>query len=169
MAASWQFEALELLLEGGADVLAPENQFAMTPLHYAANATPTKLAVGEAVRIINRLDGSTDPSLRALEELNRPNGATTLRSLLRAGGRPNGRDRLNRAPLHIIAEPERDSKWGSQELSEAVSLLISFGARMDDSPVLVALRSRYPDINYPALAEKWASLPVINGDKLDVK
>jgi hypothetical protein len=59
-------------------------------------------------------------------------------------------------------------QWGAQELSEAVSVLISFGARMDDTQLLTGLKTRFPDINYAALAEKWASLPVINGDKLNV-
>jgi ankyrin repeat protein len=60
LAASWQFEALEVLLDTDAvDVNAMDIITGMTPLHYAVQARPIKKAVGEAQRIMNRWKLST--------------------------------------------------------------------------------------------------------------
>ncbi len=70
----------------------------------------------------------------------------------------------------MLADPDCEIRWGPLELHDAVSVLLSFGARIpDDSAAVVqAIRVRYPDINAAAQAEKWASLPALNAEDLGV-
>jgi len=188
LAASWQYEALDLLLQADADVNARAARSGMTALHLACQAQPLKFAEGEAKRIMQGGDitASTGGSSKGValtgsgsaggvgsegpvyEKLNHPMGPTTLRTLLKAGARPNMRDSKGRSPLAILAEPGRDDLWDLMELTDGVSVLLSFGARFDDSPAVQALRHRLVGINIEALMERWASLPVINGDALNI-
>ena len=196
LAASWQYETMELLLYADADVNARCARGGMMPLHLACLAAPIKRAVGEAARIIQGADaaesassagnrstspvpagsGSASPPIATsaaaaagqYEKLNHPFGSTTLRALLKAGARPNAKDSRGRTALHILAELGRDDLWDLMELTDGVSVLVSFGARFDDSPALAGLKSRMLGISVDALAERWASLPVINGDALNL-
>lgn len=186
LAASWQYEALELLLLADADANARGARSGMTPLHYACLAQPIKLAEGEAKRIMQGSDNTTssnggNSAAKAseaddqgagqgpvYEKLNHPMGSTTLRTLLKAGARPNMRDSQGRTALHILAEPGRDDLWDLMELTDGVAVLVSFGARFDDSPALQALKGRLIGTNVEALVERWQSLPVINGDALNL-
>lgn len=188
LAASWQYEALELLLQAGADVNARCAKTGMTALHLACLASPIKLAEGEAKQIIQGTSNSSSssstsdgtaisasapaagpvPGASIYEKINHPFGSTTLRTLLKAGARPNAKDSKARTALHILAEPGRDDLWDLMELTDGVAVLVSFGARFDDSAALAGLKSRMLGINVDALIERWASLPVINGDALNV-
>jgi ankyrin repeat protein len=186
LAASWQYEALELLLQAEADPNARAAKLGMASLHLACLAQPLKRAEGEAKRIIQGDDptvttnaiisgsgkGSTGgEDARAspvFEKIHHPMGSTTLRTLLKAGARPNMRDSQGRTPLHILAEPGRDDLWDLMELTDGVAVLVSFGARFDDSVALQGLKSRLIGVSVEALVERWASLPVINGDTLNL-
>lgn len=179
LAASWQFEALELLLQAGADVNARCAKTGMTALHMACMASPIKMAEGEAKQIMQGSGSAETPggapqgsginiSGSPYEKINHPFGATTLRTLLKAGARPNAKDGKGRTALNILAEPGRDDLWDLMELTDGVSVLVSFGARFDDSAASAGLKTRMLGINVDALAERWGSLPVINGDALNV-
>jgi ankyrin repeat protein len=186
LAASWQYEALELLLQADAEANARVGKSGMTALHLACLAQPIKLAEGEAKRIIQGSDatasstsakernvpsptgGAEAGAASVYEKLNHPMGSTTLRTLLKAGARPNAKDSRGRTALHILAEPGRDDLWDLMELTDGVAVLLSFGARFDDSAALQGLKSRLLGVSVEALVERWSSLPVINGDALNL-
>jgi ankyrin repeat protein len=116
LSASWQFEAAELLLVAEADVNARCAVSGMMPLHLACLAEPIKLAEGEAKRIIqgsdlNQSEQNVDPAHALFEKLNHPFGSMMLRTLLKAGARPNAKDSKGRTALHILAEKGRDDLW----------------------------------------------------------
>ena len=96
----------------------------------------------------------------------------TLRALLQYGARPNQKDAAGRAPLQVLVENEaawRHSGCSPTQRSEAVSLLISFGARLDDSNLCLALRAQCPDVNLDALAERWSQSPAASVDALGLR
>jgi len=170
----------------------------MTPLHVACLASPLKRAEGEGMRILHSKEanprseknndnndnnnnddsnnnghaGNVNKNQNAaplMEKLNHPYGSTTLRALLKAGARPNMKDARGRTALHILAEPGRDDLWDLMELTDGVAVLVSFGARFDDSsPALVSLKDRLLGVDVDALIDRWNSLPVINGDSLNL-
>mmetsp|Transcript_35397 Transcript_35397/g.77942 ORF Transcript_35397/g.77942 Transcript_35397/m.77942 type:complete len:975 (-) Transcript_35397:66-2990(-) len=198
LAASWHYEAMELMLKAGAEVNmrggAGDNL--AQPLHLACLASPLKLAEGEGSRIMNGKDKhqrshaststaptaslSTSSSAAALgtpdkpyqypqyEKLHHPYGCSTLKALLKAGARPNAKDSKGRSALLILAEPGREDLWDQLEMTDAVAALVSFGARFDDSAPLQALRGRLLAVDVGALTERWQSLPVIDGDPLNL-
>lgn len=171
LAASWQNEPLELLLENGCpDINAIESDLGMTPLHFAARANPIKNAVGEGMRIVSNskmgdLEGQPDNSPEPIH----PSGCVdTLRTLLQHGAKPNVKDNYGRTPLHILLAPEVVILWEIEDLEAAVALLISYGARPDE--VLIGtMKSKFPELNVTAFFEKWTSLPPIDCKKLDIK
>lgn len=172
LSASWSYQSVQLLTDAGADVHMTHKITQMTALHYAATATSLKFSMGEGARILNSIGPVTESD--PLEELSRPHGADTLKVLLRAGAKPNLKDSLGRTALYIIAECDQSnntsSKWGtSDELIDAVVVLLSYGSRIEESPVLIALRNKFPDVNLAAVIEKWNSLPILNCDGLEIK
>ena len=126
LAASWQHEALEFLLEHGANVLAFGIDGGMNALHLAADAAPLKRGGGEGHRLMAGINAEDD---NEPEELSREDGVPTLRALLRAGARPNVRDAQGRTPLQLVAEAE--AVWDDRA-SFALELLLGCGARVLD-------------------------------------
>jgi ankyrin repeat protein len=182
LAASWQFDSMNLLIEEGVDPRIIDNSpDKRTSLHYAANATPLKLAISESIVLLDKIgiapssstallmsnnnDAESGFNFEIKEELNRPFGASTLRSLLNAGARPNFKDGNGKTALSIITQPEQAQLWG-EEWIDAIAVLMAFGARVEDP---VSLKNRCPEINFAAFAEKWSSVPVVNGDGIDIK
>lgn len=171
LSASWQHDTLELLLEAGAHVNCRCSSSGMTALHLAAAASPIKPAVGAGARILHLVrvppDGGAGQSV-PVEEINRSHGVATLRTLLKHGVKPNARDSQGRTALQILSESMREDRWPAEELADAVVLLVSFGARFDDSSASLAnLKSKLSmHGSVEAIVEKWSSLPAINGDSL---
>jgi len=126
LAASWQHEALEFLLEHGANVLAFGVDGGMNALHLAADGTPLKRGRGEGHRLMAGTHAEDDD---APEDLSREDGVPTLRALLRAGARPNVRDAHGRTPLQLVVEAE--AVWGDR-VGYALELLLGCGARLLD-------------------------------------
>lgn len=182
LAGSWQFNCMEILIEDGANISAVEKETGMTALHRAISGRPLKRAIGEGSIILREgtaYDRKNDfpyvydnvwkkSTPVEMEELNRPYGAETIKTLLRAGAAPNKKDGRGRTPLAIIAQEDTIDIWDF-DLSEAVAALLSFGARLDDSPAISSLKSKCFDINFAALQEKWISTPPVNGDALGIK
>ncbi len=168
LSASWQWEAAELLLTAEADVSARCAGSGMTALHLACLASPIKLAEGEAKRIIKGADlsstESSDTSGSLYEKINHPFGSMMLRTLLKAGSA-----RICNAVRPLLSFAfGRDELWDLMELTDAVAVLVSFGARFDDSAVLQGLKNKLLGVSVEALVERWGSLPVINGDALNL-
>ena len=82
--------------------------------------------------------------------------------------KPNARDSQGRTALQILAENAREDRWPAEELADAVALLVSFGARFDDSSASLARLKNKLNMHgsLEAIVEKWGSLPAINGDSL---
>lgn len=171
LSASWQYDTLELLLEAGAHVNCRCSSSGMTALHLAAAASPIKPALGAGVRISHQVRVSPDAYVGQsvpVEEINRSHGVATLRTLLKHGVKPNARDSQGRTALQILSENMREDRWPAEELADAVALLVSFGARFDDSSASLAnLKSKLSmHGSVEAIVEKWGSLSAINGDSL---
>lgn len=224
LAASWQYEALEVLLEADtSDVNAMDIVTGLTPLHAAVQARPMKKAIGEAQRIMSRMKAASTTTLTSssststssstplspvaayhnnysnnggsvvvplrtqspaagqmlnnnnnpvdTETLHTPYGVDTIRTLLKAGAKPNIRDCHGRTPLGLLlTDLEAQDRWlDREEILPAIAILISFGARVDlDSAGAVALKNLYPDLMVAAFVEKWTSLGVIDCTALGV-
>jgi len=170
LSASWQYDTLDLLLGAGAHVNCRCNSFDMTALHLAAAAAPIKRAVGAGARISHKVVRVSSDSGGAspVEHINRPYGVATLRTLLKYGAKPNARDSQGRTALQILAENMSEERWPAEELVDAVALLVSFGARFDDSSASVMNLKNKLNMHgsVEAVVEKWGSLPVISGDNL---
>ena len=158
----------------------------MTPLHYAANATSIKFAEGDGMRIMAHSGSGNitnaifrkDDEEAILEELNHPYASETLRTLLKFGAKPNAKDVQGRTALMILLEPANESKWEKEELEGAISVLLSFGARVDEvtnggitgtNSLANLLRNKMQDLNMDAFLEKWNLLPVLDCNKLEVR
>lgn len=200
----------------------------MNALHFAAAATPLKMATGLGRSVLRRSsagtaasnanpspDGNTSSNAAAVkdyEPLQFAHQADMLRTLLKFGARPNAKDGMGRTPLmHLtevykrtVANSKLRSPGGSCEtaaastptsasaksasspvagtvafteaesevvesLISAASTLISFGARWDDgSSALSELKAALPQLNVPALTEKWTSMQPVSGDELKI-
>lgn len=187
LAASWQYEPMDLLLDAGCtDVNSFDNRYYMTPLHYAANATSIKFAEGDGMRIMAHTGSKSitkalfrgDDEDAVLEELNHPYASDTLRTLLKNGAKPNSKDVQGRTAMMILLEPANESKWNREELETSISVLLSHGARVDEvtnggitgsNSVANILRVKFPDLNIAAFLEKWNLLPVLDCGKLEIK
>lgn len=148
LAAGWQFEAMDLLLQRGAEVWRRcDSDRSYTPLHFAVAAAPLKHAVGVAARLLGSSHGCNggedgDSHLlhdMAAEKLVYANGPRALASLLKYGARPNSKDSLGMTPLQILGE--RELYWGIY-LLQAVCILVEAGARLDDSAACNTLRAK---------------------------
>lgn len=172
LAASWQFEALEELLEADvSDVNSIEVAQGMVPLHFAVQARPTKKNIGESQRIMNPGVEFTTQQLLEPEPLHRPHGVDTIRALLKAGAKPNYQDCQGRTPLSmLVMDSEAQQRWQDrEEILPPLAMLISFGARADDPAVAAALKNKFSELAVPAFVEKWASLAAIDCNALNVK
>lgn len=186
------------------------DRLGMTALHCAVLAQPIKRAMGEGTVILQKLETNSNtfsdeeisrvPSASSesskqnengekevpwwktkVEALNFPHGATTVRSLLRVGARPNLKDANGRTALQLLMLEESDdpedsieARWGGDvtDIGDAVIELLTYGARIDanDTALQVALKSRLKDyINIPALIEKWNLFPTIDADTLGIR
>lgn len=86
----------------------------MTALHYAADAWSLKSSIGEGERIISstaKNQQEKDDTEVSPEDLNRPHGGATLKTLLWAGSMPNLKDANGRTPLHVLAESDASSLY----------------------------------------------------------
>jgi ankyrin repeat protein len=146
LAASWQYDPMKLLLEDKVDPNYVSGKYNFSALHYAANASPLKKAKGEASKVLNSF--KDDGDINKPEELNVRTGVITLKTLLEAGAKPNYRDSRGKSALQLIGE--QCDQWGSN-LSEAVGVLLSYGARLDESAQIAILRSKCPDINFESI------------------
>jgi ankyrin repeat protein len=60
--------------------------------------------------------------------------------------------------------------WTSDEVLDAVTVLISHGARVDEaSPVTVSFRNKLPAFKVAYLMEKWNAKPVVSSELLDLR
>lgn len=176
LAASWQHEALEFLLEHDcSDVNAQEYREGLTPLHSAVQALPLKRAIGEAQLIMSRAQqtGVSPQSLTEVEALNHPFGVDTLRVLLKAGAKPNAKDAHGRTPLAmLLTDLEVQDRWlDREEILPAIALLIASGARVETSDAMLtaALKAQYSDLMVAAFVEKWQTLGQVDGSKLGIR
>jgi ankyrin repeat protein len=169
LAASWQHEPMEILLENGCvEVNSFEDEFGMPPLHFACRASPMKNAIGEGFKIMN--DGkSTDHVDNQPEPINSPCGIDTLRILLQYGAKPNMKDRMGRTALQILFLPENEILWEKEELEPAVALLLSYGCRLPNEEMINVIKAKFPELNVLALFEKWNALPPIDGTKIGLR
>jgi ankyrin repeat protein len=182
LSASWQYDGIEALLDAGcSDVNAVDNRYFMAPLHYATNAAPIKLSVGDGMRVIaNSSDVGVSLSLsessdNQFEQRQYRGCLDTLRVLLQYGAKPNQKDIQGRTPLMIVLESNNMTK---EEQEAAIAVLLSHGARVDDATnaltnnsqsVQNLLRSKFSDVNVGAFVEKWNLLPCLDCDKLNIK
>jgi len=163
LAASWQYEALKLLLDDKVDPNYASGKYSFSALHYAATAMPLKKAKGEASKVL--LNFKDDEDLKKTEELNFRGGIMTLKALLQAGAKPNYRDSRGKTVLQLIGE--NSDAWAS-DLSEAVGVLLSYGARLDESAQVSILRSKCPDINFETIIEEWVKDQNVNADTVGI-
>lgn len=187
LAASWQYEALELLLEYSEkhhlhhdEVNAVDTAQGFTPLHYAIQAIPLKASVGEGVRIVNQFNtinssnnNNTNAVNEQVEDLNRPFGVNTLKTLLRFGAKPNLKDAQNRSPMQLLlTNPAALLAWQqTSEVFDAVTTLTSFGARVDDN-LINLIRQRTDEamsISAQTLTDPWTSLGLLDCNPLDIR
>jgi ankyrin repeat protein len=164
LASSWQFAALELLLNYDSRLVnSVENIFEMTPLLIAARGLSIKRAIGEGQKLLNQTKKFSVEQLHMVEELSNNHAVDTLRCLLKYGAKPNQKDKLGRSFLHVLLEPETQVHWDNEELLQnAISLALSYGARPDEQ-ILGVLKTRFPNLNFGAVIEKWSSLSTIDG------
>ncbi len=163
LAASWQHEALDFLLENGANVLAYSAENGMNALHMAADASPLKAGRGEGYRIVNEIEEEEEE----VEELNREDGVPTLRALLKAGARPNVRDGQGRTALQLVVEAE--AVWGHR-VGFALELLLGCGARvLDESTVpWTTFLKISPVVSVDRAVQEWSSVPVLDTGELGI-
>eukprot|EP01039_Chlorochromonas_danica_P008537 gene8537-9410_t len=169
LGGSWQHEALDAILEVNADLVnTMDVTYGMTPLHYAALGDLTKPCAGEASRVMNLLSMVPSADVEDENQPTGPDGVDTLRALLKAGARVNMKDNLGRTALTILLDASQIEKWGKDDAEAAVAILVSSGSRPDDTNVAV-IKSALSDLNLPVLIEKWASLPVIDCNRLEIR
>jgi hypothetical protein len=171
LAASWQSDPMEVLLENGCgDVNSIEDEFGMTALHFTARASPIKGVIGEGFKILNRGGYNNEDLLndQRPEPINSPCCIDTLRMLLQYGCKPNFKDTYGRNALQILLVPENEILWERDDLEAAIALLVSYGTRIDDA-LIGAIRLKFPDLNIPALQEKWNGMPPVDCQKLGIK
>lgn len=108
---------------------------------------------------------STDLSVSL--EWHRSPALNTLRILLLAGCRPNGKDFHGKTVFHYLAETG-SLVWGNQ-LEEAVQLLMYWGGRLDESPLQLELKQRLENKNLPPIETRYASSNTLDLDVVSLK
>lgn len=158
-------------------------------LHCAARGISIKRAVGLGHHIITqKMEGAAasthDETSRplsalvdskqtvSLESLSSSTCIATFRTLLQHGSWSNALDSKGRSALSILAASEQDwffSGATHAQRGEVCALLIAFGARMDDSAACQQLRAKFPEIDFDAGLERWASSPPVNADLIGLQ
>ncbi len=166
LAGSWQWGALEALLAAGADCHASGNKDGYNALHYACAVLPLKSAHGEAVSILRGLPPEEAVEAGFDEPLH-TQGISTLKVLLRSGARPNAKTEDGLASLYLVYSSK--SVWGD-EYEEAIGLLTSNGARLDDkNPMSTSVRESCPSIDFDRQQNLYISAPVLDGGPAKLK
>lgn len=174
LAGSWQYEALEALLEAGADPNVRDASSGYSALHYACAALPLKNAVGEGAR---RLAGNQSAASTStdFEEPQTGSGLPCLQALVEAGARLNaptkdtqpagkpGKDADKGLSALYLLYLSRDV-WAA-EYEPAVNLLLEHGARVESSHELAGvLVQSCPDINFDGQRARFADAGECDGE-----
>ena len=195
LAASWQYEPLEMLLEAGANVLQYSIMDGKNALHLAADGEPLKRARGEGYYILqnnnnNNNNNSNNNTLNTgednpPEELLRENSVETLTVLLKAGARVNLKDSQNQHPLQLLLTSE--AIWGDR-FGEAIEEIVAYGGRLineevtsntpsssSSSPVtrsmgdVVAYIKSSNMVSLEEAVELWSAVQVVDADKVSIE
>ena len=127
---------------------------------------PLKRAHGEAVSIL-RGGSYEDAAGAGYDEPVPGQGISTLQVLLRSGARPNAKTEDGFTSLYLIFSSK--SVWGD-EYEEAIGLLTSKGARLDDkNPISAAVRESCPAIDFDRQQNLFTSAPELDGDSVGLK
>jgi ankyrin repeat protein len=165
LSASWMNELVELMLQYNAEIMAGNYDYGMTALHFACRGVPLRRKISEATVLLSSTKIS-DEQRAAVEDADLHSAIPTLKTLLRAGSRPNYKDSNGKTPLHHIAE-NWDTTWGDS-LAYAVITLLTYGARMDDSAQCQVLRSRLHSVEIDTILETRLNAPCIDADALGI-
>ena len=154
------------LLAAGADCNASRNKDGYNTLHYACAALPLKSAQGEAVSILRGLSAE-EAAESGFDEPVAGQGLSTLQALLRCGARPNLKTKDGLTSLYLVFGSR--SVWGG-EYEEAMGLLASKGARLDDkNPMSASLRESCPSIDFDSQQDLFTTAPELDGDSTKIK
>jgi ankyrin repeat protein len=181
LAASWQYEALKLLLDAKADIYVTSDADSLNALHYAVLARSLRHSEGLASSLLSSANSSMRIGTSSKENskkegddmlesdtLDFERAAPTIATFLKAGGRPNSREGNGKSALHILAE--REGVWKGN-IGRIVITLLEGGARLDDTPGCALIKSRFTEMGcaaeLDAAMEKWNSKPVLNADSAE--
>lgn len=156
-------EALELLLEAGASINYTHNDQSALHLAIRQSIKPTQ---GEGAIFLNKICREDSQSSSAKSATVKKTGC--IRTLLQHGAKPNLKSYEGKAALHLIAD-NADNLGGQSSVCEMVSMLIAYGARMDDTQQCTLLRSICAEkVSFEALAERWANMGPANADAVNL-
>ena len=149
VAASWQPASLEALLKGGAYVRSVDAE-ERSALHLACCAAPIRSPVNEMTRLLfgSATKGDSD-------RMDPDYALLVLRLLLQAGARPNAKEGGGKSPLQLLHEARE--AWG-EIFFEAVEILVSHGARIDDPQTNADFKAKCPPGFYDDAVNLWNSV-----------
>ena len=148
VAASWQPMSLEALLKGGAYVRSVDAED-RSALHLACCASPIRGQVNEMTRLLFGTATKGDP-----DRMDADFALQVLRLLMEAGARPNAKEASGKSPLQLLYEAKE--AWG-EIFFEAVEILITHGARIDDPQVSVEFKAKCPPGFFEDATNVWSS------------
>jgi ankyrin repeat protein len=184
LASAWLADPLAALLDAGASVNAVCEATGGAALHAAAAALSLRPKRGLGFWLAAPPDQEERERAQEREQeqeqkqergaLSAAGAVDTFRVLLQRGARPNQRDLQGRTPLQIMGASEGLSAWAKSgcspaQRSEVLALLLSFGARLDDSPSCQAIKSACTEVSCEAALDRWAAAPPARADALGLQ